>query len=104
MKKNHFKIFKIDGVGINLEKFRPCASLNEKIALRSKYKYNSDDFIILYIAEFIPRKDHGFFIKNIPELKKRIPNLKVIMPGRGVQLKEMKILAVNIDDFMELLK
>ena len=41
MKKNHFKIFKIDGVGINLEKFRPYASLNEKIALRSKYKYNS---------------------------------------------------------------
>ena len=97
MKKNHFKIFKIDGVGINLEKFRPCASLNEKIALRSKYKYNSDDFIILYIAEFIPRKDHGFFIKNIPELKRRIPNLKVIMPGRGVQLKEMKILAVNLE-------
>ena len=42
MKKNHFKIFKIDGVGINLEKFRSCASLKEKIALRSKYKYNSD--------------------------------------------------------------
>lgn len=76
--------------------------MNEKIALRSKYKYNSSDFIIFYIAEFIPRKDHGFFIKNIPELKKRIPNLKVIMPGRGVQLKEMKILAVNfeVDDII----
>lgn len=69
----------------------------EKNALRSKYKYDFSDFIILYIAEFIPRKDHGFFIKNIPELKKRIPNLKVIMPGRGVQLKEMKILAVNLE-------
>ena len=97
MKKNHSEIFKIDGVGINLEKFRPCASLNEKIELRSKYKYDSDDFIILYIAEFIPRKDHEFFIKNIPSLKKLIPNLKVIMPGRGVQLKEMKILAVNLE-------
>lgn len=97
MKKNHSEIFKIDGVGINLEKFRPCASLNEKIALRSKYKYDSDDFIILYIAEFIPRKDHAFFIKNIPALRKQIPNLKVIMPGRGAQLKEMKILAVNLE-------
>lgn len=95
--KSHSKIFKIDGVGINLEKFRPCASQNEKIELRSKYKYNSDDFIVLYIAEFIPRKDHDFFIKNIPVLKKQIPNLKVIMPGRGVQLKEMKILAVNLE-------
>lgn len=69
----------------------------EKLTLRLKYKYDSSDFIILYIAEFIPRKDHEFFIKNIPELKKRIPNLKVIMPGRGVQLKEMKILAVNLE-------
>lgn len=94
--KKHAQVFMLDGVGINLEKFKAVSS-EEKKALRSKYKYDSIDFIILYIAEFIPRKDHGFFIKNIPELKKRIPNLKVIMPGRGVQLKEMKILAVNLE-------
>ena len=69
----------------------------EKLALRSKYKYDSGDFKIHYIAELIPRKDHEFFIKNISELKRQIPNLKVIMPGRGVQLKEMKILAVNLE-------
>lgn len=94
--KKHAQVFMLDGVGINLEKFKAVSS-EEKNALRSKYKYDSGDFIILYIAEFIPRKDHGFFIKNIPELKKQIPNLKVIMPGRGVQLKEMKILAVNLE-------
>ena len=94
--KKHAQVFMLDGVGINLEKFKAVSS-EEKKALRSKYKYDFSDFIILYIAEFIPRKDHGFFIKNIPELKKRIPNLKVIMPGRGVQLKEMKILAVNLE-------
>ncbi|WP_296012447.1 glycosyltransferase [uncultured Treponema sp.] len=94
--KKHAQIFMLDGVGINLEKFKPFSS-EEKLALRSKYKYDSCDFIILYIAEFIPRKDHEFFIKNIPELKKQIPNLKIIMPGRGVQLKEMKILAVNLE-------
>ena len=94
--KKHAQVFMLDGVGINLEKFK-AFSFEEKFALRSKYKYDFDDFIILYIAEFIPRKDHEFFIKNIPELKKQIPNLKVIMPGRGVQLKEMKILAVNLE-------
>lgn len=94
--KKHVQVFMLDGVGINLEKFK-AVSTEEKLALRSKYKYDSSDFIILYIAEFIPRKDHEFFIENIPELKKLIPNLKVIMPGRGVQLKEMKILAVNLE-------
>lgn len=94
--KKHAQVFMLDGVGINLEKFKAVSS-EEKKALRSKYKYDSGDFIILYIAEFIPRKDHEFFIKNIPELKKQIPNLKVMMPGRGMQLKEMKILAVNLE-------
>ena len=94
--KKHVQVFMLDGVGINLEKFK-AVSTEEKLALRSKYKYDSSDFIILYIAEFIPRKDHEFFIENIPELKKLIPNLKVIMPGRGVQLQEMKILAVNLE-------
>lgn len=94
--KKYAQVFMLDGVGINLEKFKSF-SPEEKLALRSKYKYDFSDFIILYIAEFIPRKDHDFFIKNIPELKKQIPNLKVIMPGRGVQLKEMKILAVNLE-------
>lgn len=96
MMKKHAQVFMLDGVGINLEKFKAVFT-EEKFSLRSKYKYDSSDFIILYIAEFIPRKDHEFFIKNIPELRKRIPNLKVIMPGRGVQLKEMKILAVNLE-------
>ncbi len=90
------QIIKLDGVGVNFEKFSPITQ-KEKNSLRQKYKYNAEDFIILYIAEFIPRKDHEFFIKNIPELKKQIPNLKVIMPGRGVELKEMKILAVNLE-------
>lgn len=95
--KNHSEIFKIDGVGINLEKFCPCESDEEKSELRKKYKYEDFDFIILYIAEFIPRKDHEFFINNIPALKKEIPNLKVIMPGKGAELKAMKILAVNLE-------
>ena len=56
--KNHFKIYKIDGVGVNLERFYPCASSEEKIALREKYGFSADDFILIYIAEFIPRKNH----------------------------------------------
>lgn len=89
-------IFLLDGVGVNLERFAP-ASAQEKISLRKKFKYDDQDFIILYIAEFIPRKGHEFFIKNIPALKKQIPNLKVILPGRGALLKAMKILAVNLE-------
>ena len=94
--KNHSEIFLLNGVGINLEKFKPVQKA-EKDLLRSKYKYDSNDFIILYIAEFIVRKDHEFFIKNIPALKAQIPNLKIIFAGRGQELKKMKILSVNLE-------
>lgn len=96
MQRNHSEIFKIDGVGVNLASFHPCTA-EEKKVLRAQLGYAETDFIILYIAEFIPRKDHGFFIKNIPALKRQIPNLKVILPGRGVLSKEMKILSVNLE-------
>lgn len=74
-----------------------------KIELRKEYNYSESDFIILYIAEFIKRKNHGFLIRAVPELKKQIPNLKLILPGRGILLEEMKTLAqeLGIDDIID---
>lgn len=87
--KKYAQVFMLDGVGINFEKFKavfPEGKLED-----------SDDFIILYIAEFIPRKDHEFFIKNIPDLKRQIPSMKVIMPGRNGALYQLN----NNADFVE---
>ena len=56
--KHHSKIFKIDGVGINLERFAPVKNSDEKNVLRKEKGYSSEDFILIYTAEFIPRKNH----------------------------------------------
>lgn len=84
--KNHSKdgiktvdIYKIDGVGINLEKFYPVKSEEEKNALRSELGYGSEDFILIYTAEFIPRKNHKLLFDILPDLKAKIPTLKVIL-------------------------
>lgn len=68
-----------------------------KNELRKEYGYNKSDFILLYIAEFIERKNHEFLLNAIPKLKKQIPNLKVILPGKGVLLEKMKTLAENLE-------
>lgn len=68
-----------------------------KSELREKFGYAETDFIIIYIAEFIPRKRHEFLLRALPCLRGRIPELKVILPGRGVLLKEMKKLAVDLE-------
>lgn len=54
--KKHAQVFMLDGVGINLEKFKA-------VFTEGKLE-DSDDFIILYIAEFIPRSDRCRFART----------------------------------------
>lgn len=76
-----------------------------KSELRKKYGYDEKDFILIYIAEFIPRKNHIFLLNAIPALREQIAGLKVILPGKGTLLKDMKKLAVDleIDDIVKFL-
>ncbi|MGN0729939.1 glycosyltransferase [Treponema sp.] len=95
MKKNHSKVFKIDGVGVNLGCFRPVNSAEEKNALRSELGYGSEDFILIYTAEFIPRKNHKLLFDILPDLKAKIPALKVILCGKGEILEHYKDFAAQ---------
>ena len=42
-----------------------------KSELRKKYGYDEKDFMLIYIAEFIPRKNHEFLLRSIDELRKK---------------------------------
>lgn len=68
-----------------------------KTNLRSKLAFCESDFIIVYIAEFIPRKNHEFLLRSIGELRKKIPELKILLAGSGALLKKMKHLAVDLE-------
>ncbi len=76
-----------------------------KSNLRSKLDFCESDFIIVYIAEFIPRKNHEFLLRSIDELRKKIPELKILLVGRGGLFKKMKHLTVDleIDDIVKFL-
>ena len=93
--KNHSRIYKIDGVGVNLERFHPVSSVLEKNELREKYGFSSDDFILIYTAEFIPRKNHKLLFDILPVLKQKIPELKVVLCGKGELLEHYKDVAVQ---------
>lgn len=81
----HFRagnIKKIDGVGVNLMHFSPPTS-EEKQELRAEFGFEDDDFIMIYVAEFIPRKNHKMILRVLPTLIEKIPNLKVVFAGNG---------------------
>lgn len=89
------KAYKIDGVGVDLKRFSPVA-LNEKMALRATFGIRPKEFVILYTAQFIPRKNHEMLINAIPELLKSIPNMKVVFAGSGVLFDECKHLTTKL--------
>lgn len=86
-------LYKIDGVGINFEKFFPVESKEEKSSLRHKYNFSDTDFILLYTAEFIKRKNHKLIFEIIPELKNEIKSVKIIFCGKGELLDYYKNLS-----------
>ena len=79
--KNHSKLFKIDGVGVNLSRFHPC-SKEEKTELRAELGYSEKDFIITVVAELNKNKNQIMLVKSVPELVKVIPNLKILLIGK----------------------
>lgn len=98
-KLSNEKIFKINGIGANLERFHPI-SYDEKVKLRKEYGLKESDFVIIYVAQLIKRKNHIALLNIIPSLKKEIPSLKVFFAGSGPLLEYLQNLSVqlNIDD------
>lgn len=80
--------YMIPGIGINTERL-VVSILERKVELRKEYGYNLE-FILIYIAEFIPRKNHKFFIDSLPDLVQKVPRVKMLFVGSGQLLEQMK--------------
>lgn len=91
----HKDSFYIKGIGVDSKRFRPYSE-DEKIVKRDILGLGKDDFVLLYVGEFIPRKNHEFIMRAIKLLVERIPNLKILFAGTGVLLEDMKKLADDL--------
>lgn len=81
VQKNHSEIFKIDGVGVSLERFHPVSE-KEKSDLCKELGFSEKDFIITVVAELNKNKNQIMLVKSVPELAKIIPNLKILLIGK----------------------
>ncbi len=98
--KNKFKsreVRLVNGVGIDLNKFTP-QTVENKIRLRKEYGYSEDDFILFYAGELNANKHQDFLIDTVNSLKDKIPNIKLLLAGRGEKLDdyEKKVNAMNL--------
>lgn len=79
----------IPGIGVDPRRFEP-PSQEQKMSLRESFEINEDTFVMIYVAEFIERKNHRLLIDAIKLLSSRMDNFVVLLAGRGVLLKEIK--------------
>ena len=74
------KIFKVDGVGVDLTQFSPVTK-EEKAALREEYGFSQNDFIMIYPADFCERKNQMMLLKALEIILQKHKNVKLLMPG-----------------------
>lgn len=101
-KTNYIKM--VHGVGVDLTRFSGWSS-EEKRELRKRYEYNQNDFILFYAAELNKNKHQDLLIRAVQILKEKIPNIKLLLAGKGDLSEEYKDLArsLNVDGNIDFL-
>lgn len=68
-------------LGFDFEQLSPNAA--KRAATREKFGFNDGDIVIGYVANFTAGKGHVQLINAFDTIKRRFPNVKLILAGRG---------------------
>ncbi len=90
------KVYKISGIGLQLEKFKQLEFDKEK--LKKSLGIKKDEKVIVSVSEMIKRKNYDTMLKAISNL--RYEKIKYLICGCGVEENRLKKLAheLNLDD------
>ena len=98
------KTYCINGIGIDTKRF---AYIDRENTRKQRYKegYTENQFLMIYVAEFIHRKNHKFLVDASLELVKKMENFKILFVGRGAlkQSVQAYAIAVGADKYIDFL-
>ena len=73
---------RLNGIGVDLERFRNCRLSDfEKTELRSSLGLGEDDLVLTYVAEISSNKNQVQLVRTLVEVRKEIPNAKLMLVG-----------------------
>ena len=72
----------IPGIGVDTVRFRPVSEVR-KAELRHALGFTAEDFLLVYVSEFIRRKNHAFLLNAARALLERVPNARMVFLGAG---------------------
>ncbi len=80
-------LYKINGIGVDLERFAPIEN-EYKCKLRQMNNLSENDFVLIYTAEHNFNKNHKIIIDATKVLVQKIQNIKVLFAGEGIMLEQ----------------
>lgn len=94
----------INGVGIDLQRFSSIKA-GDKEALRTKYGYKQDDFILICVGELSYRKHQDYLFNIVDLIKRKSPRLKLLIAGNGYLMKNYMetVRKMNLDTYISFL-
>lgn len=97
-------IKKVNGVGIDLNKFKPQTPEKKK-ELRKQYGYDENDFILIYVAEMSYRKHQDLLINVVNVLKNKISDIKLLLVGEGSLMEQYKnqVQKLHLEEYIHFL-
>jgi glycosyltransferase EpsD len=81
--------FLIPGIGVNNARFFKV-DVTEKLAIRETNNFLSTDFLLIYAAEYIHRKNHEFIIEVVKNNVQKLGNVKILFAGKGILEEKLK--------------
>ena len=75
-------IEKIDGIGVQLDKYRRgVMTAEERAAFRRELGLDADDFVITYVAELIANKNQQALLQMLDLIRREVPRAKLMLVG-----------------------
>jgi glycosyltransferase EpsD len=86
----------IDGVGVNLGKFH-IGEESERNARRLENGFSPDEFLVICVAQLIPRKNLEWLITSFVNLAKIHPEVRLVLVGDGPLRGRLEIVLAEKD-------
>lgn len=91
--RNKGKVYKINGVGINLKEYQAFSV--DKEMVRKELDLQMDDFVCIAMGDLIKRKNYKMAIEAIAECNN--PKIKYLICGTGPEFDNLKQLCIDLD-------
>lgn len=81
------RIVKVDGVGVELDRFRPATDA-ERTAARAELGFADHQTVLLYAADLSKRKNQPMLLRSLAQLRDSHPHILLLLPGQPIMQAE----------------